>query len=296
LAAPIVNHTIKPKDRPVVILSAGRSGSTLLQKLLNSHEDLVIWGEHDGLLNLFMRSWKAVCRSRWIPENEPQGAWLLEEDRPLNVDKWTAWDGSFSKQDFNKYLKRFIDNLFCENVPDDLRWGFKEIRYRNIDFMDFWSDFYPETQYILLMRNPIDSCLSFAIAAANAQKNPATEDEYVNIMSFVAEKQIKPIFNFFSEAMTKFDGAVHAVIFENLVDDTAKVIDDIDNFLMLESRFDSEKVSKIIQKDIVSQRTQTSLELKQKLREKAKPLLEKELEWFKAFVVQHRDTDVAPEI
>jgi hypothetical protein len=285
LAAPIVNHTIKPKDRPVVILSAGRSGSTLLQKLLNSHEDLVIWGEHDGLLNLFMRSWKAVCRSRWIPENEPQGAWLLEEDRPLNVDKWTAWDGSFSKQDFNKYLKRFIDNLFCENVPDDLRWGFKEIRYRNIDFMNFWSDFYPETQYILLMRNPIDSCLSFAIAAANAQKNPATEDEYVNIMSFVAEKQIKPIFNFFSEAMTKFDGAVHAVIFENLVDDTAKVIDDIDNFLMLESRFDSEKVSKIIQKDIVSQRAQTSLELRQILRERAKPLLEKEMEWFEKFVV-----------
>ena len=41
---------MQSEHRPVVVLSSGRSGSTLLQKLLNTHPDLVIWGEQDQAL------------------------------------------------------------------------------------------------------------------------------------------------------------------------------------------------------------------------------------------------------
>jgi hypothetical protein len=285
-----MNHVIKPNERPVVILSTGRAGSTLLQKLLNTHEELVIWGEHDGFLNSLMQSWITVSRSKWIPDTEPSGDWLLGKNRPLNVDKWTAWDGSFSKQAYNSHLKGFIDNIFSEHVPVNVRWGFKEIRYRNIELMNFWSALYPETQYILLMRNPIDSCLSFttANANANAAKEGVTTDDFKKIMNNVVEKQIKPVFNFFREAMTKFENSSRAVIFDNLVDDTENAIDGLDSFLELGSRFDSNKISEIIGKDIMSQRKETSDELRQTLSAMAEPLLKRELEWFEELLCNSR--------
>ncbi len=292
-----MNHDTLPRERPVIVLSAGRTGSTLLQKLLNTHEGLVIWGEHDGFLNPLMQSWKAVSRSKWIPDTKPRGAWLLEkprlrwplaDKRRLNAGKWTAWDGSFSKQSFNSSLRQFVDSLFCDNVPQTMRWGFKEIRYRNIEFMDFWSDLYPEAQYIFLLRNPIDTCLSFTAASAKESKEPISEDNYQMITRFIADQRIKPAFSFFSEAVNKFGGVSHTVIFEDLVEDAGKVLGDIECFLELESGFDPGKVSKIIRKDIVSQRKETGPELRQMLSDMAMPLLEKELELFATVQRSHR--------
>src|SRR5688500_2943865 len=40
-----------PVSNPLVILSSGqRCGGTLVQRLLSSHPDVLIWGEHDGQL------------------------------------------------------------------------------------------------------------------------------------------------------------------------------------------------------------------------------------------------------
>ena len=35
---------------PIFLLGSGRSGTTLLQKILNSADDVMIWGEHGGFL------------------------------------------------------------------------------------------------------------------------------------------------------------------------------------------------------------------------------------------------------
>ncbi|HEX2618502.1 MAG TPA: sulfotransferase, partial [Phototrophicaceae bacterium] len=37
---------------PIFVLASGqRCGSTLLQRFLSTHQDILIWGEHDGVLN-----------------------------------------------------------------------------------------------------------------------------------------------------------------------------------------------------------------------------------------------------
>lgn len=63
-------------DQPVFVLSAGRSGSTLLQKLLNSSQELVIWGEHMGILRHLARAMDDIKRTPWINES-PTGTWML---------------------------------------------------------------------------------------------------------------------------------------------------------------------------------------------------------------------------
>jgi len=279
------------KERPVVILSTGRAGSTLLQKLLNTNQELIIWGEHDGILHPLMHAWQKVSRSEWIAENEPRGEWLLDKDRPLNADRWTAWDGSFSKQGFNQSMREFVDKLFCSDVPENIRWGFKEIRYRGVGIMDFWSELYPDTQYIFLIRNPIDSCISFTTSRLQnegatdekLQNESATDEELLHTMANVAENQIRPVFNFFEEAMIKYAGQSLPIIFENIVDEPIKTLDRVEKFLHLESGFDEGNVSKIMGKDIVSQRKRTSPELKEKLRVMALTMLSDELDWFEKF-------------
>ena len=121
----------QPALAPVVILSSGRSGSTLLQKLLNTHPELVIWGEHAGFLNGLMRSWKAVMNAEWIPDKVPRGLWLMNRDRPVDAEKWTAWDGPFSKVMYHEAIRGMLDSLLAKGLPDEVRWGFKEIRYHD---------------------------------------------------------------------------------------------------------------------------------------------------------------------
>ena len=47
-------------DQPLFVLSSGqRCGSTLIQRLLNSNHDILIWGEQHGYLNGFLREYRA---------------------------------------------------------------------------------------------------------------------------------------------------------------------------------------------------------------------------------------------
>jgi len=46
------NHKNKKnKKSPIFLLGTGRSGTTLLQRIINSAEDVIIWGEHGGFLS-----------------------------------------------------------------------------------------------------------------------------------------------------------------------------------------------------------------------------------------------------
>jgi hypothetical protein len=39
------------QDSPVFLLTLHQAGGTVLARVLNCHPDLVIWGEHVGLIN-----------------------------------------------------------------------------------------------------------------------------------------------------------------------------------------------------------------------------------------------------
>lgn len=266
------------REQPVIILSTGRAGSTLLQKLLNTHGELTIWGEHAGIFNPLVEAWRAVSGSEWIPEAHATGAWMLEPDRPVHAERWTAWDGSFSKVDFRRSLKHFVEDLFCRDLPLGQRWGFKEIRYRQIDFIDLFVELFAQARFILLMRNPVDSCVSFATAFA--RRDQTTPQEYGALAGDIARNQIKPVFPFFRAAFDKYPDRTLGVCYEDLVADPTGALERIAAYLGLDAGFDAAAVQAVMAKKLVSEEVRASSEQMQAFRELATAGLADEVAWY----------------
>jgi hypothetical protein len=179
-------------------------------------------------------------------------------------------------------MKTFIEGLFCEDIPEQIRWGFKEIRYCQIELMDFLCELYPHAQFILLVRNPIDSCISFTTALA--PKASVGPEDFRRVMGNIVDKLIKPVFRFFPEAMEQYPEKARIVLFERLVEDPHKTLEGIVEFLDLSPGFDNDAVLEIMKNDIVTERKRTSEERRAVLRDMALPMLERELAWYDRIV------------
>jgi hypothetical protein len=140
------------QERPIFLFSSGhRCGSTLLQRLLNSSPDMLIWGEQNGYLN------------HYIP--------IYHE-----LQKWEQKTTHYRSIFLNDGYNNFIANLMPESyeikessllhlyaifgIPA-LRlgrniWGFKEVRY-GVDVALFLQDFFPKARFIHLVRD-ISAC------------------------------------------------------------------------------------------------------------------------------------------
>jgi hypothetical protein len=141
-------------DPIFVLCGGGRTGSTLLQRLLISTRQTLIWGEHRGLLlpYLFqmvqgMRDWarfnseaqfetfRRDGHDAWIPIMNPESPWFVEGCR------------KFLDQALGEPARRL-------GYP---RWGFKEIRYGG-DAARFLQELFPGACFLFAIRDPAD-CL-----------------------------------------------------------------------------------------------------------------------------------------
>jgi hypothetical protein len=145
-------------DEPIFILASGwRSGSTLLQRLINSNQQTLIWGEPFANCNLIQNQTDSL---RSFTENYPQDKWLLS-----------------NRNNYEKKLHRQVtDNLY----PDVLdliegyrnlirtvlktpaidrgyqRWGFKEVRLTSKHGI-YLKWLFPKAKFLLLYRNPYEA-------------------------------------------------------------------------------------------------------------------------------------------
>lgn len=102
----------------IFILTYGRSGSTLLQGILNSIEGVQIRGENNGALYGVLRSFKALQTAKHTfgkDSSDPANPWYGATD--IKVD-------AFGRQ----MAKAFVDNVLCPSEGVRVS-GFKEIRY-----------------------------------------------------------------------------------------------------------------------------------------------------------------------
>ena len=53
---------------PVFLVGTGRSGTTLVQRLLNSYSDTLIWGEHAGFLQQYSEAYNLLSKSPSMDE------------------------------------------------------------------------------------------------------------------------------------------------------------------------------------------------------------------------------------
>jgi hypothetical protein len=134
---------ITAPDRPIFLLaSGGRTGSSLLRKVLNSHPSVHLWFEHAAILNdLFAQHLAFV---RWAKMARRWGEDMLPQDA-----------------DVRRAAILYIRACFAEPAHrrGRQRWGFKEVHY-DAEVARYLLDLFPDGRVIWLTRNPIDCFIS----------------------------------------------------------------------------------------------------------------------------------------
>ena len=123
------------KKSPIFLLGTHRSGTTLLQRIINSSEDTLIWGEHGGFLSQVAEAYLLNFEDKTILHNIPQ------QNKPFDTPQakikklknsklWPAWCNWYSQKEVQNIFRSFIENFFNpSNGQKNISWGFKEIKY-----------------------------------------------------------------------------------------------------------------------------------------------------------------------
>jgi len=145
--------------QPIFILGLPRSGTTLLQRILNSYDDVLIWGEHHGFLGPVAKAYYWVLEGRpWDTSShlmaQPRVDW-----RSLSADKtntsYQLWMNWFRGEEWKESFERFMDTLFLpQGLPGKRFWGFKEVSYDGDGrVIEFLKTLYPNAIFVFVIRN-----------------------------------------------------------------------------------------------------------------------------------------------
>lgn len=155
-------HLYGPSDGYVFIVTYGRSGSTLLMKILNAIDGACIRGENNDCLEPLLRSIHRVESSnnitshRQVYLNSKQSA-----DDSIQNTPSDPWYGA-ERISLDDYARTVLDAFVSQILhpkSDTRLLGFKEIRY--IDSkgffqtqMEYMLKFFPNSRIIFLTRDP----------------------------------------------------------------------------------------------------------------------------------------------
>ncbi len=138
---------------PVFVLSAHRSGGTLLARMLNCHPQLVIWGEHGGFINRLAEIDANFARH---PElTRPMASRGLDvfvagaKSAPAHFNPWVT---PFSQDGFRMWCRVYLESTLKKGLQPGQRWGFKEIRYHTVATARFLLALFPDARFVILRR------------------------------------------------------------------------------------------------------------------------------------------------
>jgi Sulfotransferase family len=146
-------------EAPIIIIGSGRSGSSLLNALLDAHPDIVMFSELNFLVP---HAWKAFSEVF-----APARAWnLLARFNAGHSPASPSFEfGAFLKAlDDEEWvrrgavLRRTIADLFCLYDKRATLWGFKEI-WNGSAYRHDWAIYdavFPEAQWVHIIRNPAE--------------------------------------------------------------------------------------------------------------------------------------------
>lgn len=137
----------------VLIITYGRSGSTLLQGLLNSIEGCVVRGENYNLCHGLFLAYRALQETKAQPSNKAE--YSLSVTHPWFGAAWL---------DEQRFLQDARELVFHQLVPENAGTfpqciGFKEIRYLSFNnselnaYLNFLNKLFPNPAFIFLTRD-----------------------------------------------------------------------------------------------------------------------------------------------
>lgn len=164
-------------DKIVLICATGRSGSTTMQRIINSVPNSNICGENFGAINSLLEFYKRIKTTTFdfVPGHLRPASY---EDI-ISKDVKPSWYNSYNFQQTVSMIKMLIASLFKNTAATNM-WGFKEIRYDNgdIKYLREFKELFPQTKVIIQVRGNI---------AAQAQSSWLKKDknavQYLNTLN-----------------------------------------------------------------------------------------------------------------
>lgn len=134
--------------------SGQRCGSTLVQRLLNSHPRIMIWGEQHGVLNSFYRMHKVLLE--WESEYRGHRLTYFKDGYDNFIPNIIPED-----REIINAARDYVYSLFAKptHTIGKTIWGFKEVRYDS-EIAAFLLRLFPDSKIIWLTRNIVDCLLS----------------------------------------------------------------------------------------------------------------------------------------
>lgn len=154
------------ESRCVFLITQGRSGSTLLLRLINTIEGYNICGENLGAIGELYGFYKAILETKIkAPKNEDSSLKSYSEllAEPPRSKKYSGfeWYNVFQVEKIQSQLRELIFEMFNPNSEFEV-WGFKEIRFggknkqykynRFQEELDFIKFLFPQAKFIFNTR------------------------------------------------------------------------------------------------------------------------------------------------
>jgi hypothetical protein len=214
-------------DKIILICATGRSGSTTLQRIINTIPNSNICGENYGAINSLLEFYYRLkfTTSHYVPGN--RNPYTYEEVIAKNLKP--CWYNSYQPETMIKMIKTTITAMF-KNMGTTNVWGFKEIRYDigEISYINEFKELFPQTKVIIHVRK-------------NIQKQSQSGFMKKDPKSF--QKLLKAN-NKFHEFYQKHRDFCYFMTFEEMFD--LNKIKEMFRFLDCEKEFSEEKIKEVL--------------------------------------------------
>lgn len=141
-------------DKVVLICATGRSGSTTLQRMINTIPNSNICGENYGAINSLLDFYVKLhaTSTDQVPGHYRPASY--EEIISKNVKP--SWYNSYQMPVMEQKIRDLVVAMFKKDEATNV-WGFKEIRYDNKKFrlLLMFKQLFPQTKVIVHIRENI---------------------------------------------------------------------------------------------------------------------------------------------
>lgn len=206
------------KFESILIVTYGRSGSTLLQGILNSIDGVLIRGENSNFFYSLYQSYQRLIRTQQYSGEDPTKPWYGSQE--INLDLFLQQLSSIGK------------NILVQDRSNVRCYGFKEIRYawsgdeivdylellkedKFEQYLDFLTKIFPQPCFIFNTRK-----LEAVLASQWWTKGDAEQHR----------QQLLALENKFQSFTQKNSDRCFSITYEDLIYKTAK-LQDLFNFL-----------------------------------------------------------------
>jgi len=218
-------------DKIVLICATGRSGSTTMQRLINTIPNSNICGENFGAVNSLLEFYRRIKYS--TVNNIPGHFMPASYETIISKNIKPAWYNSYNYSQIINLIKIMIVNMFKKNDSTNI-WGFKEIRYDNgnIKYIEDFKELFPQTKVIIQIRENV-----------GVQSKSGWHKNNKNAIQFL-KKLNKELFEFYN----KHRDYCYLTSFERMFDKNN--LKSLFHFIQCGENYNEEKINEVLDNNI----------------------------------------------